>query len=123
MGDSEELLWSCFFKSIPSPKSVNLKGLREVRRVVVYHNDNSTPPGSPQGHCSPFAMLPIRCAPNNSPAMQPYCCGSAGPDGTRDDVGPLPLGGSRRHFSDRAALCLPTTPQSHAAFGALCSAS
>src|SRR2546428_5707148 len=48
MGDSEELLWSCFFKSIPSPKSVNLKGLREVRRVVVYHNDNSTPPGSPR---------------------------------------------------------------------------
>src|SRR6266568_2709390 len=43
---------------IPSPKSVNLKGLREVRRVVVYHNDNSKPPGSPHGHCSTFAMSP-----------------------------------------------------------------
>jgi len=32
-----------FLKPIPSPKSVTLKGLREVRKVVVYHNDNSKP--------------------------------------------------------------------------------
>jgi hypothetical protein len=36
-----------FILPISSPKSVNLKGLREVRRVVVYHNDNSKPPESP----------------------------------------------------------------------------
>ena len=35
------------FSTIPSPKSISLKGLREVRRVVVYHNDTSKPPGSP----------------------------------------------------------------------------
>src|SRR5256885_6546112 len=50
-----------FRSTIPSPKSVNLKGLREVRRVVIYHNDNAKPPGSPQGHCSTLAMSPTRC--------------------------------------------------------------
>ena len=34
-------------ESIPSPKLVNLQGLLEVYRVVVCHNDNAKPPGSP----------------------------------------------------------------------------
>jgi hypothetical protein len=33
---------------IPSPKRVNLQGLQEVYRVVVYHNDNAKPTGSPR---------------------------------------------------------------------------
>src|SRR5437660_1678107 len=84
------------FMTIPSPKSVNLKGLREVRRVVIYHNDNAKPPGSPQGHCSTLAMSPTRCVQHNAASIQPCCCGPAGHDGTRNDAGPLPLGGSRR---------------------------
>src|SRR5205823_7264473 len=104
------------------PKLVSLKGLREVRRVVVYHHNNSKPPGSPHGYFSTFAMPPIRCASDNSPSMQPYCCGSDGHDGTRDDVGHLPLGGPRRQLSDRAALFLPGTPVGHAVLGVLSSA-
>src|SRR5919198_3572392 len=99
---------------ISSPKSVHLKGLQEVRRVVVYHNDNPKPQGSPDGHCSTFAMSPARCAQNNTASMQPYCGSTAGHDRTRNDVGHLPLGGSRRQLPDRAALFLPGPPVGHA---------
>src|SRR5712691_13514122 len=72
------------YLAIPSPKSVTLKGLREVRKVVVYHNDNSKPAGSPHGHFSTFAMSPSRCVQNNAASIQPYCVGAAGHDGTRN---------------------------------------
>src|SRR5437660_1181769 len=35
--------------------------------------------------------------------VEPDCWGAAGDDGTRDDAGPLPLGGHRRELSDRPA--------------------
>src|SRR5207302_4393196 len=63
---------------------------------VIYYNDNAQPPGSPQGHCSTLAMSPTRCVQHNAASIQPCCCGPAGHDGTRNDAGPLPLGGSRR---------------------------
>src|SRR5437899_2332856 len=112
-----------FLEPIPSPKSVNLKGLREVCRVVVYHNDNAKPPGSPHGHFSTFAMSPTRCVQNNAASMQPYCCGAAGHDGTRNNVGHLPLGGSRRQLPDCPALFRSGTPVGHAVLGVLSSAS
>src|SRR3989442_6824465 len=83
-----------FYISIPSPKSVNLKGLREVRRVVVYHNDNSKPPGSPHGHFSTFAMSPARYAQHNAASMQPDCYGDARHDWSRHDVWILTLDGA-----------------------------
>src|SRR3989442_1271729 len=112
-----------FYRAIPSPKSVNLKGLREVCRVVVYHNDNAKPPGSPHGHFSTFAMSPTRCVQNNAASIQPYCCGAAGHDGTRNNVGHLPLGGSRRQLPDCPALFRSGTPVGHAVVGVLSSAS
>ena len=113
---------NCYKLTIPSPKSVNLKGLREVRRVVVYHNDNSKPPGSPHGHFSTFAMSPTRCVQNNAASMQPDCCGAARHDGTRNDVRHLPLGGARRQLPDCSALFLPGAPVGHAVLGVLSSA-
>src|SRR5882672_4106368 len=108
--------------SIPSPKSVTLKGLRKVRKVVVYHNDNSQPAGSLHGHLSTFAMSPSRCVQNNAASIQPYCGGAAGHDGTRHHVGPLPLGGSRRQLPDRPALFLSGAHVGHAVLGVLSSA-
>jgi len=40
--------FSLFLFTIPSPKLVTLQGLLEVYRVVVYHNDNAKPTGSPR---------------------------------------------------------------------------
>ena len=74
---------------------------------MVYHNDNSHLQEAPDGHCSTFVMSPACCVHNNTASIQLYCCGSAGHDRTCNDVGHLPLGGSRRQLPDRPALFLP----------------
>src|SRR4030095_10109760 len=72
---------------------------------------------SPNGHCSTLPMPPTPCHSNDAPPIEPYCGGAAGDDGTRDDVGHLPLGGPRRQLSDSTALFLPRTAVGHAVFG------
>ena len=98
-----------------------LKGLQEVRRVVVYHNDISHLQEAPDGHVA-LCVSPARCVHNNTASIQLYCCGSAGHDRTCNDVGHLPLGGSRRQLPDRPALFLPGPPVGHAVLDVFSSA-
>src|SRR5438270_626402 len=83
---------------------------------------HGAPPAVGEAHHGPCRTLPMPAtlsAIDDLAPVEPDCWGAAGDDGTRDDAGPLPLGGHRRELSDRPALFLHGHAMGHPVVGVL----